>query len=77
MQGQLLTVRLAQYQRPTDSRSREISLLQHQLEEVAALRRCGLPEPRRLTAICHILYRVMTVRQWLGLQLPLANQVDR
>lgn len=77
MQGQLLTVRLAQYQRPTDSRSREISLLQHQLEEVAALRRRGLPEPRRLTAICHILYRVMTVRQWLGLQLPLANQVDR
>ncbi|WP_372635329.1 hypothetical protein [Alcanivorax jadensis] len=77
LQRQLLTLRLAQYQRPTDSRGREINMLQRQLEEVAVLRASGLPEPRRLTAICHVLHRVMTVRQWLGLQLPLANLVDR
>lgn len=77
LQGQLLTLRLAQYQRPIDSRSREIALLQRQLEEVAELRRSGLPEPRRLTAICHLLHWAMTVRQWLGLRLPLANLVDR
>ena len=77
LQGQLLTLRLAQYQRPTDSRSREISLLQRQLGEVAALRGSELPEHRRLTAICHLLHGIMTVRQWLGMQLPLANQVDR
>ncbi|MED5390042.1 MAG: hypothetical protein VX793_14370 [Pseudomonadota bacterium] len=77
LQGQLLTLRLAQYQRPTDSRDRDITVLQRQLGEVAALRGSELPDSRRLTVICHLLHRVLTVRHWLGLQLPLANMVDR
>lgn len=77
VQGQLLTLRLVQRQRPTDSRSREIALLEKRLQAVALLRSSGLPEARRLTVICHLLHWVLTLRQWLGLQLPMTNTVDR
>lgn len=77
MQGQLLTLRLAQRQRPNDLRPRQIAALERQVDEVVLLRLSGLPQARQITVICHLLTWTMALRYCLGLRLPLADMVDR
>ncbi|MCG8392130.1 MAG: hypothetical protein MI745_03515 [Pseudomonadales bacterium] len=75
-QGRLLTLRLAQYHRPTDSRSRDIAITQQRLADIAALRTEELPEPRQVSVTCYLLNAAMVARRCLGLRLPITNTVD-
>ena len=77
IQGRLLTLRLAQGERPTGLRSRQITMLERQVDEAVRLRLCGLPQARQMTVICHLLAWAMALRSCLGLRLPLADRVRR
>jgi len=76
IQGQLLTLRLAQRQRPNEVRSRQITAMERQVEEGVLLRLFSLPQARQMTVICHLLRGCMVLRSCLGLRLPLADRVE-
>ena len=75
-QGQLLTLRLAQMQRPALDYQRNIDILDARLADLAALRLNGLPEPGQVTVVCHVLRGVMAVGGALGFSFPSAQPVD-
>ena len=75
-QGQLLTLRLAQMQRPALDYQRNLDILDARLADLAALRLNGLPEPGQVTVVCHVLRGVMAVGGALGFSFPSAQPVD-
>ena len=77
IQGRLLTLRLAQRQRPACSRDEEIARLESRAAMLAQAQRCDLRHSRQAAVICTLLAAVLRLRYWFGLPLPVIKTVDR
>ncbi|EKF73716.1 hypothetical protein A11A3_12158 [Alcanivorax hongdengensis A-11-3] len=77
IQGRLLTLRLAQRQRPATSRDEEIARLESRAALLAEAQRHDLRHSSQVAVICTVLAAVLRLRHWFGLPLPVIKTVDR
>ena len=77
VQGRMLTLKLAQRQRPSARREQTLQRLEQKLLQLQHARQQLWQESGRVPLICAVLGGLLRMASWVGLVLPQTDMVDR